>query len=150
MTVGRWIRRGAGAIVFALIALVILFEAAFIQTHAVTVTADFARGDRMTTDAEDAVREAMTILSYADDLWIDVVGHTSVDGDDEANRALALNRAQAVADALIAAGLDRDRLRFVHGVGGDEPLAREEGESARAYARRLGRVELRIQAGARG
>lgn len=50
-----------------------------------------------------------------------IAGHTDSSGDRAANLELSERRAQAVADSLVAAGVDRSRLQ-VKGFGPDQPL----------------------------
>ena len=64
-----------------------------------------------------------------------IEGHTDLRGSRELNMDLSRRRAQAVADFLVAQGVDRTRVE-VKGVGPDEPLP---GRSAKAEANR--RVE---------
>lgn len=56
---------------------------------------------------------------------IEIVGHTDSVGDDASNEALSLARAEAVAAALVAAGVDADRL-IVTGEGERSPVAANE------------------------
>lgn len=66
-------------------------------------------------------RVASVLNSEAsDDVFI--TGHTDAIGDDASNQALSEARAQAVADALIEAGVDADRL-IVAGAGETTPVA---------------------------
>ncbi len=71
-----------------------------------------------------------------------VRGHTSVDGDEEANVQLSQQRAEAVAAQLVRLfGIQPSRIRAV-GVGGAMPLPREGDESDRRWKGRLPRVEV--------
>lgn len=70
-------------------------------------------------------------------------GHTAPGGDEEANVALSLERAQGVMQYLKAVhGIEPNRVRAI-GVGSAEPPRRKPGESPRAYQYRLSRVELK-------
>lgn len=77
-------------------------------------------------------------------LMVHVLGHTGEIGDATANLALSRDRAQAVADRLVQAGLPQDRLSGVEGIGGAEPLSQLDGEGDREYQRRLARVTLQV------
>ena len=70
-----------------------------------------------------------------------VRGHTGP-GDEEANKKLSQERADAVAQRLIAVhGVDTARL-YAEGCGSSQPPPRKPDESARAYRYRLPRVEF--------
>jgi len=71
---------------------------------------------------------------------ISLEGHSDKTGEEDFNRKLSLDRAQAVADFLIANGIDSERL-LVRGFGADQPIASNEDEIGRARNRR---VELRV------
>ncbi|BBL92408.1 hypothetical protein VroAM7_50610 (plasmid) [Vibrio rotiferianus] len=71
-----------------------------------------------------------------------VKGHTSTSGNKDANLELSENRAKFVERYFtLAHGIDPNRVKAI-GVGGNEPLVRQTGESYRAYKYRLPRVEL--------
>lgn len=72
-----------------------------------------------------------------------VTGHTGTRGDDEANLRLSEERAELIAEMLVEEGVSKDAILAV-GVGGTEPLQRQEGESDRSYQRRLPRVDVVI------
>ena len=73
-----------------------------------------------------------------------IEGHTGVRGDKKANSQLSLSRAEAVSRYLeITYKIDSDRIRAL-GYGGTKPLKQLEGESRRAYAYRLPRVEISL------
>lgn len=89
-----------------------------------------------------------TIDRIADDLRhypryrILLRGHTTPDGDADANLALSHDRAESVANYLRRVhDVPANRVR-VEGVGGTMPLPQEEGESVRRWKGRLPRVEL--------
>ena len=78
-----------------------------------------------------------------------VEGHTGLKGDAEQNLKLSASRARAVARYLMVTyKVDADRLRAV-GYGASKPLAKKPGESNRAYAYRLPRVEISLLSGGR-
>lgn len=64
-----------------------------------------------------------------------VCGHTDSTGEDDHNRLLSIKRAQAVADFLIAAGVDKGQLN-VQGFGEDYPLAPNDTPEGQALNRR--------------
>jgi len=69
-----------------------------------------------------------------------VGGHTDSYGTEEYNMGLSVRRARAVADYLVAGGIDRSRLR-VEGYGETQPVASNDTEDGRAQNRR---VELSV------
>ncbi|AHF03383.1 general secretion pathway protein [Marichromatium purpuratum 984] len=75
-----------------------------------------------------------------DDLGVEVVGYSDSLGDPAYNLDLSRRRAQAVADYLVAGGLDPERLR-IEGRGPVEPEALE-GQSAEAAGSRGRMVEV--------
>lgn len=86
--------------------------------------------------------QAAESLRHYPNFRILIKGHTSTQGDSEANKTLSQQRADAVLRYLsIAHELDRSRARAV-GYGGGQPLPRQPGESLRSYTYRLPRVEL--------
>ncbi len=85
-------------------------------------------------------------LSHYPNFRVVVRGHTGTRGDAASNRALSLERAEAVKRYLMVThSIDDARLRAA-GYGGERPLARGPGESDRAYEYRLPRVELYLVA----
>lgn len=67
---------------------------------------------------------------------IAITGHTDASGDEAWNRQLSLERARAVADYLVAAGVEPDRLR-VEGRGSADPVADNDTEIGRRTNRRI-------------
>ncbi len=67
---------------------------------------------------------------------IEIGGHTDSDGEPEANEALSKTRADAVLTALIAAGVEADRMVAV-GYGDSLPVASNETGEGKAQNRRI-------------
>ena len=67
---------------------------------------------------------------------IRIEGHTDSRGKTESNRVLSQRRADAVRDALIAAGVAANRISSV-GLGEDQPVASNDSEEGRARNRRV-------------
>jgi OmpA-OmpF porin, OOP family len=65
-----------------------------------------------------------------------IEGHTDAVGSERANDALSLDRAQAVADALVTRGLPRAQLEAV-GHGARHPVASNTTDTGRARNRRV-------------
>lgn len=77
--------------------------------------------------------------------YIEVVGHTDDVGDDAYNQKLSEQRATAVRDYLVAAGIDGSKIVTV-GMGEGMPVASNTTDEGRAENRRvdvlvLGRVK---------
>lgn len=89
---------------------------------------------------------AMETLSHYPNFRVVIKGHTGLRGDPQENQLLSEERAESVARYLgITYNLDPNRLRVV-GFGASQPLAKLAGESERAHAYRLPRVELSLVA----
>jgi outer membrane protein OmpA-like peptidoglycan-associated protein len=91
-------------------------------------------------EALAGLKNLETFLKRNPELRINLEGHTDNTGEENFNRKLSLDRAQAVADFLIANGIDAERL-LVRGFGSDNPLDSNQDETGRARNRR---VEMRI------
>ena len=87
-------------------------------------------------EAEAMLRRQAALLKDAfAGVDIYVCGHTDSSGEVDHNLGLSLNRAQAVADFLIAEGVDEARLR-VQGFGSDYPIASNADREGKALNRR--------------
>ncbi len=82
---------------------------------------------------------AASMVNYPNSL-IDVYGHTDSTGSDSFNQGLSERRAKAVADYLIARGVDRRRV-MTQGFGETQPVADNGTASGRSLNRR---VEIKI------
>lgn len=69
-----------------------------------------------------------------------ILGHTGNRGDAEANRMLSQERADAVAAALVLAGVPQDRILSATGVGSASPLSPMQDESETGLQRRMARA----------
>lgn len=85
------------------------------------------------------IRIAGTLREY-EKTYVDVMGHTDSTGTDAYNQTLSENRAQAVANMLIAGGVQRARVGTI-GFGESQPKASNTTEEGRAANRR---VEIRL------
>lgn len=75
------------------------------------------------------------------DLRIRIVGHTDNTGDAEDNLVLSKNRAEAVFNHFVAAGLSADRFD-TEGLGATQPIATNDNEAGRALNRRTELIVL--------
>ncbi|CAK8710893.1 OmpA-like domain-containing protein [Candidatus Electronema halotolerans] len=91
---------------------------------------------------KQTIDAAMERLSHYPHFRIVIKGHTGLRGDPNENLRLSQDRAEAVSRYLqITHNIDPNRVRPL-GLGGNQPLPRQPGESQRAYEYRLPRVEL--------
>ncbi len=65
-----------------------------------------------------------------------IAGHTDASGDDALNRALSEERAKAVSDYLVKAGLPADRFTAT-GYGSSQPIATNDTDEGKAQNRRI-------------
>lgn len=86
----------------------------------------FAFDSAELTGAADAtISEVAEILGYYADVEVEVAGHTDSQGAADYNQTLSEQRAQAVVDALVAAGASSSQLTAV-GYGASRPVAPNE------------------------
>lgn len=103
----------------------------------------FASGaSNLSSEAQSTIDKVgrLTLLIRRD--RIRITGHTDNVGDNDSNKELSLDRAQSVADALIAANAAVRGRIVVRGLGETEPVADNSTEESRAKNRR---VEIEFQ-----
>ena len=90
--------------------------------------------------------KSMENLRHYPNFRVVIKGHTGLRGGAEENRKLSQERAESVARYLaVTYNIDSNRVRVI-GYGAERPLPQLPGESERAYAYRLPRVELSLAA----
>jgi OmpA-OmpF porin, OOP family len=87
-------------------------------------------------DGQATVVEIVAMLKGAPELKIAIEGHTDNVGQAADNKALSERRAQAVMAALVAAGIEAQRLSAA-GFGQERPVADNRSEEGRAKNRRV-------------
>lgn len=97
--------------------------------------------NNLSFSAKEAIDKAVEKMALYPMLRVEIRGHTGTRGDTDANQKLSKNRADAVFRYMQITGVDENRIRAI-GLGGEDPLPRDPGESKRAYEYRLPRVEL--------
>lgn len=139
-----WIQRAVGmSLVVAAVGSIPFLNDKGALERPVTVTIPFERGVSMDDDAQALVALAFKESAARPDAQVVVSGHTGSRGDTQANVALSEQRADTIAGLLSDQGLDPERIETA-GLGGAELLTQQDGESDRAYQRRLARVEILI------
>jgi outer membrane protein OmpA-like peptidoglycan-associated protein len=104
----------------------------------------FASGSaRLTRDSYPKVQQVADALLADPGLRLVVAGHTDSVGDHARNVELSHERAQAVTDRLVAAGVPAAHLE-VHGYGPDQPLQSNETSAGRAANRRVELIYSRV------
>jgi len=97
----------------------------------------FDTGDTTISEASYGLLDALVyVVNNCAVQRIVVTGYTDSVGSDDNNLALSQRRAQAVADYLIAAGIDKGRIEVV-GLGQKNPIASNDTEEGRAMNRRI-------------
>jgi OOP family OmpA-OmpF porin len=96
---------------------------------------------RISADYSSVIEKvAASLKSRSDIKALTVVGHTDSTGSADYNQSLSEKRAQAVADALAAQGIDQGMIT-VQGMGESSPIADNKRSEGRASNRR---VELKL------
>ena len=90
--------------------------------------------------SSNEIKELVQFLSLNPSLRVSIEGHTDSEGMADYNQTLSQNRAKAVYNALLAAGISKSRLGY-KGFGSKAPIASNDTESGRAQNRR---TEMRI------
>lgn len=103
----------------------------------------FASGkSALLPSARNKLSEVASALASSDPkAKIVVEGHTDSSGSEETNRALSLERANSVRDALVSSGVGAERIS-VEGFGETRPIADNSSQAGRANNRR---VEIVLQ-----
>jgi outer membrane protein OmpA-like peptidoglycan-associated protein len=91
---------------------------------------------KLAPDSSTAITNLATIMRAFGTAKLKIVGHADGVGDPAQNKQIALDRANAVKDALVKAGVPVDRV-IAEGAGPDRPIASNDTEGGRAKNRRI-------------
>lgn len=95
---------------------------------------EYNRAD-LTTDSQSGIEMLTEFLKRNPGLKVELAGHTDNVGSESYNQKLSADRAEVVRNALIANGIDADRLT-ARGYGASKPLKANDSEEHRALNRR--------------
>ncbi len=97
---------------------------------------------KLDNTAKEVLDEVMKSIQHYPNFRILIKGHTSPEGEEEENKKLSQERAEAVVQYLnVVYNMDLNRLRPV-GIGSSQKMKQETSESKRTWYYRLARVEL--------
>lgn len=102
----------------------------------------FSRGTGFASGEETRLKAKLAELAADDRIILRITGHSGTQGDESANLDLSDQRAEAARSIARSAGFPAERIDWVGGVGGGDPLPKKDGESDRAWQSRLARVSL--------
>ena len=89
----------------------------------------------LTADSQSGIEMLTEFLKRNPGLKVELAGHTDNVGSESYNQKLSADRAEVVRNALIAKGIDSDRLT-ARGYGASKPLKANDSEEHRALNRR--------------
>ena len=106
---------------------------------------EFQSGTRtFSKEAKEELQNIKNILKRYPRYRLSIEGHTSTQGDAAVNRQLSNERAEAIRKHLLDTyKISTNRIKAT-GRGSDAPLPRQDGESFRAWLRKLSRVEFHL------
>ncbi|UVK44039.1 OmpA family protein [Mesorhizobium sp. AR07] len=91
---------------------------------------------RLDAQSRPLLVEVVGVVGKCPGLKVEVSGHTDSDGSPVENKRLSERRAQAVADAIVAAGIPRTQITAT-GYGEDRPVAANDTPKNKALNRRI-------------
>ncbi|QPC95334.1 OmpA family protein [Mesorhizobium sp. INR15] len=91
---------------------------------------------RLDPQSRPLLAEVVGVVGKCPSLKVEVSGHTDSDGSASANKRLSERRAQAVADAMFAAGVPRSQVTAT-GYGEEKPVAANDTPKNKALNRRI-------------
>ncbi len=113
-------------------------------TGTTTDTFRFSRGTSLASGEDARLRGFLGAALEDERISVTIIGHSGTQGDAAANLTLSTQRAEAIAAIAREMGLPGGRVT-VSGVGGGDPLPREDGQSDRAFESALARADVTLQ-----
>ena len=99
------------------------------------------RSSTITANSQTTLVQIAKILKEFNNVKIEIGGHTDSRGDNALNKQISQDRANSVRDALIAMGINQDRIIAI-GYGEDFPIAKDDENGLSEINRR---VEFKIK-----
>lgn len=87
--------------------------------------------DKLDAEAQAIIAKVAVLLKKNPDAEIALAGHTDKYGSDEYNIGLSLRRSEAVANALVKLGVDKDKIIKVEGFGKQDLISKVNRENRR-------------------
>ncbi|MDD5052916.1 MAG: OmpA family protein [Sulfuricurvum sp.] len=110
--------------------------------QSVTLHMNFAfASNEIPASSDNDISELVQFMSNNPACIITIIGHTDNIGNDERNQPRSEARAKALADKLIAKGIDINRIK-TSGQGSHQPIATNATDAGRAQNRRI-EIEIR-------
>ena len=106
------------------------------ETIPLTKTSFAAGRSELTKSSTTDLTKLLTLMRDHPEHNLTIYGHTDASGNDAANRALSLKRAQAIADFLVEHGIDKSRVKAL-GLGETFPIASNDTAAGRRANRRI-------------
>ncbi|TVR09806.1 MAG: OmpA family protein [Salinarimonadaceae bacterium] len=91
---------------------------------------------RLADETQEHIDQLAAILEDCEDVSVEIGGHTDSDGPEATNVRISQSRAEAVREALLARGVDPDRVAAV-GYGDARPVAPNDTDENKALNRRI-------------
>jgi len=98
--------------------------------------------DKILPSSDSILTETFDLLKEFSDLNVEIVGHTSEEGNESYNQRLSEKRAIAVKKHLVTKGIPTDRIK-TRGEGIKKPIADNDSEEGRAKNRRIEFIVLK-------
>jgi len=87
--------------------------------------------DKLDAEAQATIKKVADLMAKYPDTDVALAGHTDKYGSDDYNANLSLRRAEAVADALVALGVEEDKIIKIQGFGKQDIVSQVNRENRR-------------------
>lgn len=92
--------------------------------------------DEILPQSDSILTEALELMTEVPALKIEIVGHTSNEGNEKHNEKLSVKRAEAVKKYLTQKGIESSRMK-TKGLGSSNPMAENTSEDGKSLNRRI-------------